>query len=273
MPVFFFVGGYANVVGWRAARRDHTPYPTWLRERLRRLILPAIPVLAFWAPVAAIAWRSGVDPDLIAIASQAALVPTWFLATYVLIVALTPAHRRTVGASRLVGDHRHHRHRRPGRCPSLGLGVHAAAWVNYVFVWNAVHMLGYAWADDRIGTVRTRLAMAAGGVVGPRRPGDLRSLPGGDGRARQRRRDQLEPAQGDVDRPRSVPVRARHGDGGPDAAMAERTTSLDGGGGHQRLDHEPLPVASDRDGGGPRRWGWRWEGSGSVSRSTVPPGG
>lgn len=166
MPVFFFVGGYANAVGWRAARRDHTPYPTWLRERLRRLILPVIPVLAFWAPAATIAWRSGVDPDLISIASQAALVPTWFLATYVLIVALTPVTvalwdrtgwRAIVGITAIasVVD-----------VLSLGLGMHGAAWVNYVFVWNAVHMLGYAWADDRIGTVRTRLAMAAGGVVG-----------------------------------------------------------------------------------------------------------
>ncbi len=165
MPVFFFVGGYANVVGWRAARRDHTPYPTWLRERLRRLILPAIPVLAFWAPVAAIAWRSGVDPDLISIASQAALVPTWFLATYVLIVALTPltvtlweragwmAIAGTAALAALVD------------VVSLGVGFEAAAWVNYLFVWNAVHMFGYAWADDRIGAVRSRLALAAGGLV------------------------------------------------------------------------------------------------------------
>jgi surface polysaccharide O-acyltransferase-like enzyme len=166
MPVFFFVGGYANAVGWRAARRDHTPYPAWLRERLRRLILPAIPVLAFWAPVAAIAWRSGVDPDLITIASQAALVPTWFLATYVLIVALTPltvalweraGWVAVIGTTAIAGM---------VDVLSLGLDVHAAAWVNYVFVWNAVHMLGYAWADDRIGTVRARLAMAAGGVSG-----------------------------------------------------------------------------------------------------------
>jgi fucose 4-O-acetylase-like acetyltransferase len=165
MPVFFFVGGYANVVGWRAARRDHTPYATWLRERLRRLILPAVPVLAFWAPVAAIAWRSGIDPDLIAIASQAALVPTWFLATYVLIVALAPltvtlwersgwwAIAGTTAIAALVD------------VASLGVGIDGAAWINYLFVWNAVHMLGYAWADDRIGAVRTRLVLAAGGLV------------------------------------------------------------------------------------------------------------
>ncbi len=165
MPVFFFVGGYANAVGWRAARRDHTPYPTWLRERLRRLILPAIPVLAFWAPVATIAWRSGVDPDLITIASQAALVPTWFLATYVLIVALTPltvalweraGWVAVIGTAAIAGM---------VDVLALGFDVHAAAWVNYVFVWNVVHMFGYAWADDRIGAVRTRISLAVSGLA------------------------------------------------------------------------------------------------------------
>jgi surface polysaccharide O-acyltransferase-like enzyme len=165
MPVFFFVGGYANAAGWRAARRDSTPYAVWLRDRLRRLVLPAVPVLAFWVPVATMAWRSGVDADLIAVATQAALVPTWFLATYVVIVAMTPltlaawerfgwpAFFAMTAAAALVD------------VVSLGLGVSAAQWINYVFVWNAVHLLGYAWADARIGGVRMRLSLSLIGLT------------------------------------------------------------------------------------------------------------
>lgn len=165
MPVFFFVGGFANAGGWRSAHRAGTPYARWLRDRLRRLILPVLPVLAAWTAIATVALRAGIDPDLLMVGSQAALVPVWFLATYVLIVALTPvtlalwdrygwrAFGATATAAALVD------------IANLGLGVSWMRWVNYVFVWNAVHMLGYAWSDGRIGRTRQRAAMAAGGLA------------------------------------------------------------------------------------------------------------
>jgi fucose 4-O-acetylase-like acetyltransferase len=165
MPVFFFVGGYSNAVAWRSARRRGVPQPQWLRDRLRRLILPVLPVVAFWIPVAGIAWNAGVEADILRVASQAALVPTWFLATYVLIVTTVPVTLHMwerfgwwaiAGTTAIAAG---------VDIASIGLGYEAAKWLNYVFVWNAVHMLGYAWADDRIGTVRTRLAMAASGVM------------------------------------------------------------------------------------------------------------
>ena len=31
MPIFFFVGGYANAASWRATRRDRGTYGAWLR--------------------------------------------------------------------------------------------------------------------------------------------------------------------------------------------------------------------------------------------------
>ena len=37
MPVFFLVGGYANGLSWRSARRKGVGYGGWLRARLRRL--------------------------------------------------------------------------------------------------------------------------------------------------------------------------------------------------------------------------------------------
>lgn len=165
MPIFFFVGGYANLVGWRAARRNQQPYGQWLSDRLRRLTYPLIPLLGLWVPAAFFAWKAGVDPGLITIGSQAALVPVWFLATYVLIVMAAPltialwerwglgGFAVFVGLAAMVD------------VASLGFGVPFVQWLNYIFVWNAVHMLGYAWADGRLGTAGARTRLAAVGLT------------------------------------------------------------------------------------------------------------
>jgi hypothetical protein len=165
MPVFFFVGGYANAAAWRSARRSGVPYSSWLRSRLRRLVLPTIPVLGVWAVLGVVAGRLQVDPEMVGLASQAALVPTWFLAIYVLIVSTVPltlawweragwwAPAGTALAAVVVD------------AVSLAGGVETLGYVNYLFVWNTVHMLGYAWIDRRIGGTRARLAVAAGGLA------------------------------------------------------------------------------------------------------------
>lgn len=166
MPVFFFVGGYSNAVGLRAARRKGVTYGKWLNDRLRRLVMPVLPVLALWAPAAWLAITSGVDSTLVKAGSQAALVPVWFLATYVLIVLVAPLTLRLwerigwwslAGFAALAGL---------TDVVLLGLDLGWARWLNYVFVWNAVHILGYAWADDRIGGPVRRVIFALGGLTG-----------------------------------------------------------------------------------------------------------
>ncbi len=165
MPVFFFVGGYSNALGLRASRRKATPYGKWLNDRLRRLIIPVLPVLALWAPGAWLAVTTGVDTELVRVGSQAALVPVWFLATYVLIVAVAPltlamwermgwwSFAVFAGAAGLVD------------VLYLGYGVDPVRWLNYIFVWNAVHVLGYAWADGRIGDTGRRAMIAIAGFT------------------------------------------------------------------------------------------------------------
>ena len=162
MPVFFFVGGYANAAGWRSARKRNESYPEWLRSRLRRLTMPVLPLLVIWAIAGVAASSMGVDPGLIRAGSQAALVPVWFLATYVLAVALAPftlSLWERYGWGLIAGlalaaaaiD-----------LATLSFGVEGARWINYLFVWNAVHALGYAWADGRIGGITTRLGIGVG---------------------------------------------------------------------------------------------------------------
>ncbi len=65
MPIFFFVGGFANAASWRAAHRQGSTYGSWLRARLRRLVLPVLPLLIVWTAGAYALLRSGFDPDLL----------------------------------------------------------------------------------------------------------------------------------------------------------------------------------------------------------------
>jgi len=90
MPLFFIVGGYANGRSWRSARRRGDTYATWLRARLQRLAAPVLPLLLGWLAIASIAYAAGVPGATLRTASQVALVPTWFLAAYIVVVAVAP---------------------------------------------------------------------------------------------------------------------------------------------------------------------------------------
>jgi fucose 4-O-acetylase-like acetyltransferase len=65
MPIFFIVGGYANGISWRAARRDGRSYASWLEGRLRRLVWPLLPLLGAWVIIVAIEYARGVRPELL----------------------------------------------------------------------------------------------------------------------------------------------------------------------------------------------------------------
>jgi hypothetical protein len=165
MPIFFFVGGYANAASSRAARRDGTAYGAWLRARLRRLVLPVLPLLAVWTAGAYALLQGGFDPVFLGIASQVALVPVWFLATYVAVVAFTPltlaAWERWGWWSLAV----------PALIAGLNdillieMHIELVGYFNYLFVWGTVHGLGYAWVDSRLGGVTHRLLASLTGLI------------------------------------------------------------------------------------------------------------
>ncbi|MGH3649833.1 MAG: acyltransferase family protein [Acidimicrobiia bacterium] len=164
MPLFFFVGGYSNALSWRSARRNGEPYGAWLRARLRRLALPVVPLLLVWTIGGWIGLRAGLDWEILQLASRVALVPTWFLAAYVVIVTLAPA-------ALALWD-------RFGWWSILG-GVALAAvadvlsiagdlvpvgFLNYLLVWGTVHQVGYAWVDGKLATPSRRLALLVVGL-------------------------------------------------------------------------------------------------------------
>ncbi len=157
MPVFFFVGGYSNGASWDAAQRDSQPYSAWLADRMRRLLRPVLVLILFWAVAAVIATAAGIEPPMIRVGSQVAFIPTWFLAVYSAVVLLAPAARNawkrwgmisvwSLALLAMLGD-----------LVYFGLGLHGPGWVNYLFVWLAVHQLGFAWLD---GVFRSRVRAA-----------------------------------------------------------------------------------------------------------------
>ena len=165
MPVFFAVGGYANAASWDSASARGTPYGDWLVARLRRLVLPALPLLGLWAGFAIATWSGVMSPMLLEEGSLGALSPLWFLAVYVAVVALVPTTRLAwqrfgvwsfwipVLATVLVD------------VAAFGFDVTWLRWINYAFVWLAVHQLGYLWKAGRLGGARTSAPYAIGGLA------------------------------------------------------------------------------------------------------------
>jgi len=187
MPVFFLVGGYSNGISWQSAQRKGQSYSQWLHVRLQRLAGPVLPLIVMWIVLAAGAQGLGLRPLMVKVASQMALIPVWFLAVYVVMVVLVPI---TYKAWQRYGF------------KSFGVLVLAAViddllffaadlralgWLNYAFVWLAVHQLGYAWRDGYMAGARQGLTWVIGGgvvligliTVGPY-PISMVSVPGQD---------------------------------------------------------------------------------------------
>ncbi len=150
MPVFFLVGGYANQVSWAATTAKAGPdqagvYRDWLASRVQRLITPTFPVLLLWAALALVMTQVGLPRAQIRMATEAALIPVWFLAVYLLVTAFTPiAHRlwaRLGWGSVLLF------------VPlamltdwlTFTMKVPYVNFTNFLWVFLAIHQLGFAW--------------------------------------------------------------------------------------------------------------------------------
>ena len=152
MPIFFIVGGYANAVSLESARRREIGYTGWLAVRLNRLVTPLLVLLLGWALIAAILYFCGVSGDVTRLASRAALIPTWFLAIYIMVVVLAPA---TYIAWQRWGFTSFWALAAIGILVDIAffmLDLQWTGWSNYFWVWLAVHHLGYAWRDGRLGS-------------------------------------------------------------------------------------------------------------------------
>ncbi len=156
MPVFFFVGGFSNATSWDSVIRKEGSFAEWFSSRLQRLLGPVLILLAFWAVGALIALKAGVHPEMVRTGSQIALIPTWFLAVYIVVCMVVPF---TYGAWKRWGIASF------WACVVAAIAMdimffaeprlRPVTWLNYLFIWLGVHQLGYAWRDGLKGGLKS----------------------------------------------------------------------------------------------------------------------
>lgn len=168
MPLFFLVGGFSNLVSWRSTRRKQLSYGDFLRSRIDRLMKPTLVFIAVWtgaAVAAAVAFPGSLD-ELQAATSLLAK-PLWFLAVYIVAVALAPLmlslHERfgaralaALAGGAVVVD-----------ILRIGFDVPRIGYLNFAFVWLFAHQLGFFYADGVLPafTRRALLGVAAASLV------------------------------------------------------------------------------------------------------------
>ncbi|HEY9411840.1 MAG TPA: acyltransferase family protein [Jiangellaceae bacterium] len=95
MPLVFFAGGAAAAMSLTARRRrqgDISATTTvWLGDRLRRLAWPVLPLAAVWVPLPHLLDLIGLPDGPVHQAARLVGQLIWFLAVYVVVIALTPA--------------------------------------------------------------------------------------------------------------------------------------------------------------------------------------
>jgi fucose 4-O-acetylase-like acetyltransferase len=151
MPLFFFVGGFSNGISWAATQQNGGTFSDWYGGRLQRLINPVMPLFLVWSLFALFGTALGVERGVVKMAAQLALIPVWFLAVYLIVSALVPFSHRAwqrwgmgsfwalVAGAVLVDG------------LSITLQVPTVNWLNFLFVWLAIHQLGYCWQEGRFG--------------------------------------------------------------------------------------------------------------------------
>ncbi len=172
IPLFFFVGGFANYVGYQSFRRQGRSVGSFLGSRAVRLLKPTLVFVIVWAVVEVILHLAdlggtgllrGVRPP----GATVPFGPLWFLAVYFVVVMASPVtlwlHRRfdlaipialSVGA--IVVD-------------VVRFGAHVE-WIGQANIWLVFllpHQLGYFYAEGRLAKLPKAVfvAMALVGVA------------------------------------------------------------------------------------------------------------
>jgi hypothetical protein len=166
MPIFFFVGGYANCASWETADRNNVAFAEWAGKRLTRLLFPLVPLILFWAMAGLAAPVLEIDIGLFSEASRLALIPVWFLAVYIMVTLATPITYScwcrygawsfwALACGAVATD-------------ALTISMEATwiRWANYSFIWLAMHQLGYAWRDRYFEETARALLLVAIGAIG-----------------------------------------------------------------------------------------------------------
>jgi hypothetical protein len=167
MPVFFFVGGFANLASLEGVERKGGGALAFIAGRLRRLGKPIGIYLAIWVAGDLVARLMLPGYTGVTHWGMVVFVPLWFLGVYTAVVVLAPVtaalHRRgreltlvAMVAVMVLAD--------LGR---FRFGIEALGLLTSAMVWLFAHQLGYFWRDGTLveGSSRRRWAMVLGGIT------------------------------------------------------------------------------------------------------------
>lgn len=168
MPVFFVVGGYANLAAWDAVRSRGGTWATYARKRVDRLLKPIGAFLAVWAVLDLVVRLARPGTPSVWTWGRVVFVPLWFLGAYLAVVLIAPVAARA------------HRAHRTAALVGLGvavitldlarfhLGWTAAGPANSLLVWVFAHQLGFFWRDGTTTgwSVQRRTSVVIAGLAG-----------------------------------------------------------------------------------------------------------
>ena len=189
MPVFFFVGGFSNLVTVEAVTRRGGSWVEFVTGRAARLLRPTVAFVAVWLALPPVLGLLGVPDPAVHAAARLVPQPLWFLGVYLIVVALAPL---------MVRMHRRYGLRVPvalalgtvaADLARLGAGLTGAGYLNVVLVWLFAHQLGFLYADGtltrcsrRVHATMALLGLGAMAVLtaSGRYPASMVGLPGAE---------------------------------------------------------------------------------------------
>lgn len=157
MPLFFFAAGFTSAL---ALSRRQRSWSAFAASRLVRVLPPTVLFVAVWLVLSWALVRAGVPAGVVDSAGDAAAMPLWFLAVFLLLAMVAPAQYRL---------HRRHRWLLLPLLPVLallldrlqGTALAPLGYLNYLVVFGFSQELGFLYADGALVRARRRWWLAA----------------------------------------------------------------------------------------------------------------
>mgnify|MGYP003382113560 CR=1 FL=1 len=164
MPLFFYVGGFSNLLAWRRKQSAGASVVAFVWGRVKRLAVPALALAGTWVVLGVLAGNA-FDVEWVKRGVILVISPLWFIAAYLVIIALFPVflwlHNRydavvlvwLAGLAWLV-DVTRFKH------GTTGLG-----FANMILVWGFCHQLGFFYERIVQGGRRMGWLLASAGIL------------------------------------------------------------------------------------------------------------